>query len=114
MLFVIAIYARGDKSEQRAFSKMFKEDIYQAFSRLLNEKYDFYLIDDFSKEKINSNFKQLNGKIYKVTGHDKKDRLILALEKGTNTSSYDELFSLNKPTPLSEIQSIISPCPPSK
>ena len=114
LLFVIAIYARGDKSEQRAFSKMFKEDIYQAFSRLLNEKYDFYMIDEYSKEQMNSNFKQLNGKIYKVTGHDKKDRLILALEKGTDTSSYDELFSLNEPTPLSEIQSIISPCPPSK
>lgn len=114
LLFVIAIYARDNKSEQRAFSDMFKEDIYQAFSRLLNEKYDFYLIDDFSKVKINSNFKQLNGKIYKVTGHDKKDRLILALEKGTDTSSYDELFSLNEPIPLSEIQSIISPCPPSK
>jgi hypothetical protein len=114
LLFVIAIYARDNKSEQRAFSDMFKEDIYQAFSRLLNEKYDFYMIDEYSKEQINSNFKQLNGKIYKVTGHDKKDRVILALEKGTDTSSYDELFSLNEPTPLSEIQSIISPCPPSK
>jgi hypothetical protein len=113
LLFVIAIYARGDKSEQRTFSKMFKEDIYQAFSILLNEKYDFYLIDDYTDSQINLNFRVLNGTIYKISDFNGTNHLILALESKTDKAPYEEIFNVHGPIPLSEIQTIL-PCPPSK
>jgi hypothetical protein len=104
LLFLIAIYARDDKYEQRDFARIFKEDIYQAFTRLLDDKYDFYLIENYSDKIIESNFKALNGKIYEVKYHENKRHLILALKSKTDVTPYAKIFSRGDPVPLVEIQ----------
>lgn len=99
-LFVLATYVSNSKNDsyKEAIRQTFKKDL----TTVLNEKYNFYTLTTQSghslEEEVETWFKRLNGKIYRLSEND--SQIVLALEKNKDSSirkdSLDLLWTLKK------------------
>ena len=82
-LYVIALYAKANDYEKGVFKQDAQNKFKQHIQKLLNEQYDFYLLepkgDNSLQEIIDVNFRILNGRIF--CPYKDKGILILAHEK---------------------------------
>lgn len=83
LLYVMALYAGDDSSEQHEFKSGFRKKVLEATKSLLSLKYDFFHIIPHAagiSDFVEKHFRLLYGKIYMT----REGVLMLALEKGFN------------------------------
>lgn len=82
-LYVIALYAKANDYEKGVFKQDAQNKFKQHIQKLLNEQYDFYLLEpkeEYSLQRaVDINFKRLYGKIFCPFEHQKS--LVLSLTK---------------------------------
>lgn len=84
-LYLIALYGKNNRFEQKIFKDKARKIFRNFVIRLLDNNYFFYKVNLDSKEIksfVDSNFKELTGKLFSFN-----NTLILALEKGHNETT---------------------------
>lgn len=88
-LYIIALYARANDFEKQSFKSSVKNQFKQHIISLLNEKYEFCVLepkDQYSlKRAIDINFKRLYGKVF--CPFENKSFVVLSLEKEANENA---------------------------